>query len=118
MQTHPSETVDTVRGSFEVCDIMGFDAVDVTERTELAKIAVKEGVISNSPDELLFPTFYPVSETVLAEVVEQTARRAGVAREPGVDRSINSTWRGSPCKSARNPKFFALPTPCVLRSGI
>lgn len=94
---HPSETVDTVRRSFEACDVMGFDAVDVTERvriyprTELAKIAVREGVISDSPDELLFPTFYPVSDAVLAEVIEQTERRTGIAREPGVDQYIYST---------------------------
>ena len=93
---HPTETVETVRRSFEACDAMGFDAVDVTERvriyprTELAQIAIREGVISDSPDELLFPTFYPVSEAVLAEVVEQTARRP-VAREPGVDQYIYST---------------------------
>lgn len=94
---HPGETVDTVRRSFEACDVMGFDAVDVTERvriyprTELAKIAVREGVISDSADELLFPTFYPIPEAVLAEVIEQTARRTGVAREPGVDQYIYST---------------------------
>jgi len=88
--------VKTVRESFAACDVMGFDAVDVTERvriyprTELAKIAVSEGVISDSPDELLFPTFYPVSDAVLAEVVEQTARRPA-AREPGVDQYIYST---------------------------
>lgn len=94
---HPGETVQTVRQSFEACDVMGFDAVDVTERvriyprTELANIAIKEGVISDSPDELLFPTFYPLSEAVYAEVVDQTAKRAGVAREPGVDQYIYST---------------------------
>jgi radical SAM superfamily enzyme YgiQ (UPF0313 family) len=93
---HPSETVQTVRESFEACDVMGFDAVDVTERvriyprTELARIAIGEGIISESPDELLFPTFYPVSDTVLAEVVEQTAKRPA-AREPGVDQYIYST---------------------------
>jgi radical SAM superfamily enzyme YgiQ (UPF0313 family) len=94
---HPGETVQTVRQSFEACDVMGFDAVDVTERvriyprTELANIAIKEGVISDSPDELLFPTFYPLPEAVYAEVVDQTAKRAGVAREPGVDQYIYST---------------------------
>jgi radical SAM superfamily enzyme YgiQ (UPF0313 family) len=93
---HPSETVETVRQSFAACDAMGFDAVDVTERvriyprTELARIAVREGVISDSPDELLFPTFYPVSQAVLDEVIEQTARRPE-AREPGVDQYIYST---------------------------
>jgi radical SAM superfamily enzyme YgiQ (UPF0313 family) len=93
---HPTETVETVRQSFEACDAMGFDAVDVTERvriyprTELARIAIKEGVITDSPDELLFPTFYPVSDAVLAQVVEQTARRPA-AREPGVDQYIYST---------------------------
>lgn len=94
---HPGETVETVRKSFEACDGMGFDAVDVTERvriyprTELANIAIREGVISDSPDELLFPTFYPVSEAVYAEVVEQTVKRTGIAREPGVDQYIYST---------------------------
>jgi radical SAM superfamily enzyme YgiQ (UPF0313 family) len=94
---HPSETVETVRQSFEACDVMGFDAVDVTERvriyprTELARIAVKQGVITDSPDELLFPTFYPVSDAVLAEVIEQTNKRTGIAREPGVDQYIYST---------------------------
>jgi radical SAM superfamily enzyme YgiQ (UPF0313 family) len=94
---HPGETVETVRQSFEACDVMGFDAVDVTERvriyprTELAQIAIKEGVISDSPDELLFPTFYPIAEAVYAEVVEQTVKRSGVAREPGVDQYIYST---------------------------
>jgi radical SAM superfamily enzyme YgiQ (UPF0313 family) len=94
---HPGETVQTVRDSFEACDVMGFDAVDVTERvriyprTELANIAIREGVISDSPDELLFPTFYPVPDAVFAEVVNQTAKRAGVAREPGVDQYIYST---------------------------
>ncbi|MEA2465017.1 MAG: hypothetical protein QOJ98_2764 [Acidobacteriota bacterium] len=94
---HPGETVQTVRESFEACDVMGFDAVDVTERvriyprTELANIAIREGVISDSPDELLFPTFYPVPDAVFAEVVNQTAKRAGVAREPGVDQYIYST---------------------------
>ena len=94
---HPGETVETVRQSFEACDVMGFDAVDVTERvriyprTELAQIAIKEGVISDSPDELLFTTFYPISDAVYAEVVEQTVKRSGVAREPGVDQYIYST---------------------------
>lgn len=94
---HPSETVETVRRSFEACDVMGFDAVDVTERvriyprTELANIAIKEGVISDSPDELLFPTFYPIADAVLAEVIEQTEKRTGIAREPGVDQYIYST---------------------------
>jgi hypothetical protein len=75
---------------------MGFDAVDVTERvriyprTELANIAIEEGVISDSPDELLFPTFYPVADEVLHEVIEQTARRPS-CREPGVDQYIYST---------------------------
>src|SRR5215212_8005850 len=93
---HPGETVQSVRQSFEGCAVMGFDAVDVTERvriyprTELARIAVSEGVISDSPDELLFPTFYPVSDAVLAEVAEQTARRS-YCREPGVDQYIYST---------------------------
>jgi radical SAM superfamily enzyme YgiQ (UPF0313 family) len=93
---HPSETVETVRQSFEACDGMDFDAVDVTERvriyprTELAKIAIGEGVISDSPDELLFPTFYPVSDAVLEEVTKQTALRAS-CREPGVDQYIYST---------------------------
>lgn len=93
---HPSETVETVRESFEACDTMGFDAVDVTERvriyprTELARIAINEGVITDSPDEMLFPTFYPVSEAVLAEVTEQTALRP-YCREPGVDQYIYST---------------------------
>jgi coproporphyrinogen III oxidase-like Fe-S oxidoreductase len=93
---HPSETVQSVRESFEACDVMGFDAVDVTERvriyprTELARIAIGEGVISDSPDELLFPTFYPVSEAVLSEVAEQTAARP-YSREPGVDQYIYST---------------------------
>ncbi|MGZ5445368.1 MAG: B12-binding domain-containing radical SAM protein [Thermoanaerobaculia bacterium] len=93
---HPSETVETVRQSFQACEWMGYDAVDVTERvriyprTELAQIAINEGVISDSPDELLFPTFYPVSDAVLAEVAEQTALRA-YCREPGVDQYIYST---------------------------
>lgn len=93
---HPGETARTVRESFEACDVMGFDAIDVTERvriyprTELAQIAIREGVISDSPDELLFPTFYPVGDDVLSEVVEQTARRAA-ARAPGVDQYIYST---------------------------
>ena len=93
---HPTETVESVRESFEACDVMGFDAVDVTERvriyprTELARIALDEGVISDSPDELLFPTFYPVSEAVLSEVTEQTALRP-YCREPGVDQYIYST---------------------------
>jgi len=93
---HPTETLETVRQSFKACDAMGFDAVDVTERvriyprTELAKIAIDEGVITDSPDELLFPTFYPVSDAVLAEVMEQTALRAN-CREPGVDQYIYST---------------------------
>ena len=93
---HPGESVQSVRESFEACDRMDFDAIDVTERvriyprTELAKIAIAEGVISDSPDELLFPTFYPVSDAVLSEVIEQTARRS-VAREPGVDQYIYST---------------------------
>ncbi len=93
---HPSETVETVRQSFEACHVMGYDAVDVTERvriyprTELAQIAIGEGVISDSPDELLFPTFYPVSDAVLAEVAKQTAIRA-YCREPGVDQYIYST---------------------------
>jgi radical SAM superfamily enzyme YgiQ (UPF0313 family) len=93
---HPSETLKSVRESFEACDVMGFDAVDVTERvriyprTELARIAIGEGVISDSPDELLFPTFYPVSEAVLSEVAEQTASRP-YSREPGVDQYIYST---------------------------
>lgn len=94
---HPGETVETVRQSFEACDVMGFDAVDVTERvriyprTELANIAIREGVITDSPDELLFPTFYPVPDAVYAEVVEQTVKRTGIAREPGVDQYIYST---------------------------
>lgn len=93
---HPGETVESVRQSFEGCAVMGFDAVDVTERvriyprTELASIAAREGVISDSPDDLLFPTFYPVSEAVLSEVAEQTALRA-YCREPGVDQYIYST---------------------------
>ena len=93
---HPGESVQSVRESFEACDRMDFDAIDVTERvriyprTELANIAIAEGVISDSPDELLFPTFYPVADDVLSEVMEQTARRA-VAREPGVDQYIYST---------------------------
>lgn len=93
---HPSETVETVRQSFQACEEMGYDAVDVTERvriyprTELAQIAIREGVISDSPDELLFPTFYPVSDAVLAEVAEQTTLRA-YCREPGVDQYIYST---------------------------
>lgn len=93
---HPGETVESVRQSFEACQVMGFDAVDVTERvriyprTELATIAIREGVISDSPDELLFPTFYPVSEAVLSEVAEQTALRS-YCREPGVDQYIYST---------------------------
>lgn len=92
---HPAETVRSVRESFQACDVMGFDAVDVTERvriyprTELARLAVGEGVISDS-DELLFPTFYPVSDAVLSAVVEQTALRPS-CREPGVDQYIYST---------------------------
>jgi radical SAM superfamily enzyme YgiQ (UPF0313 family) len=93
---HPSESLESVRESFKACDGMGFDAVDVTERvriyprTELANIAIREGVISDSPDELLFPTFYPVSDAVLSEVIEQTALRP-YCREPGVDQYIYST---------------------------
>jgi radical SAM superfamily enzyme YgiQ (UPF0313 family) len=93
---HPGESVQSVRESFHACDVMGFDAVDVTERvriyprTELATIAVREGVISDSPDELLFPTFYPLPDAVLSAVVEQTALRPA-CREPGVDQYIYST---------------------------
>src|SRR5262249_44583583 len=93
---HPSETLETVRETFQNLDTFDFDSVDVTERvriyprTALADIARREGVISTSDDDLLMPTLYPVSPGVLETVQEEAARRPQCVAS-GLDQYIYNT---------------------------
>ena len=77
----PGETRESVEESLEFADSLGLDALRITTgiriypNTDLARIAVEEGVIKPD-DDLLFPKFYmthAIEEWVL-ETVEQWMR--------------------------------------------
>ncbi|WP_020667048.1 radical SAM protein [Amycolatopsis nigrescens] len=76
----PSETLESVRETFQHIDEIGFNYVDVSPRiriypeTPLYEIAVEQGIVP-AGDPLLHPVFYPVAREVLETVFEMSDAR-------------------------------------------